>query len=139
VGNRSDSSAGLAQASSRRRKPPKKTAAVECLIVHRVAVPLVMLLAMSPFVTAAGQQRGTVDVRTGTGLIIGRVIDAETDRPISGAVVTTNLPAAPGSATPPPAPDSPGARRGRPEQVRVLTGQDGRFLFHRSRPAPPLS
>lgn len=92
-----------------------------------------VLLAGSLVAPATGHQSdGPDSPRTGTGLIIGRVVDAETDRPISGAIVMTTLPvAAPASPTPPPAPGSPGARGGRPGQVRVLTGQDGRFLFHR--------
>jgi hypothetical protein len=95
--------------------------------VHRFPVLYCLLLAGTLPATAAGQQPGT-------GLIVGRVIDAETDRPIAGAIVVTTLPVTgpPPSGPPaaPPAPGSPGARGGRPEQVRMLTGQDGRFLFH---------
>ena len=63
-----------------------------------------------------------------TGLIVGRVIDAGSGQPISGATVMLN-----GGITPaPPPPPTPGAPRPFVPPVqppRMLTDQEGRFAF----------
>src|SRR5688572_18357600 len=46
-----------------------------------------------------------------TGLIVGQVIDGDSGKPISGAIVSL------------------GAAAGPPQAPRVLTGSDGRFVF----------
>ncbi len=64
---------------------------------------------------------------TGTGFVVGQVVDAATNRPIPGAVVVTNIRTAvtngggrgagPAGGPPPTLP------------VRLVTGADGRFVF----------
>jgi carboxypeptidase family protein len=48
-----------------------------------------------------------------SGLIVGQVVDAENGRPINGVVVSMSGPVGPGGAA----------------QPRILTGNDGRFVF----------
>jgi len=55
---------------------------------------------------------------TGTGLIVGQIVDAATNTPIAGAVATINTGRGggpPGAASPP---------------ARLVTGPDGRFVLH---------
>jgi hypothetical protein len=63
----------------------------------------------------------------GSGIIIGQVVDAVTDRPIPEAVVSMNM--RPGAPMPGAAPATPVARGSLP-QDRVMTGADGRFVFY---------
>lgn len=61
------------------------------------------------------------------GIIVGRVVDAGTGQPVAEAAVTVSMrapappPSAPGGAT-------PVAVGGGPNNVRLLTGEDGRFV-----------
>ncbi|HEX5069340.1 MAG TPA: carboxypeptidase-like regulatory domain-containing protein [Vicinamibacterales bacterium] len=80
---------------------------------------------------AAQQFRVTQTPASGTALILGQIVDADTGKGIAGALVVLSLPIAPptpvGELTemrPPamPAPAAPGARR-------VLAAPDGRFVF----------
>ena len=81
----------------------------------------------TPHLDALQQKKHVVDEwddQTPTGLVIGRVVDATTGRPIANAIVT-HLPlgvAPPGDAPPGMGPVGQAA-------TRVLTNDDGRFLF----------
>src|SRR6186997_992037 len=83
--------------------------------------------------------------QTGTGLISGQVVDAATGRPIADATVTINMPqqgrgagpagrgginAASGDIAEQMAALMSGGGRGAPGPPRLLTGGDGRFMFH---------
>lgn len=61
-----------------------------------------------------GAQRGAEDRRGGdAGLIVGQVVDADSGRPLRGAVVVLAGPSGPAGAAHP----------------RILTGDDGRFVY----------
>jgi protocatechuate 3,4-dioxygenase beta subunit len=93
-----------------------------CLVAGLTAALAVTLSGQAP----APQQQPPPPVVT-TGLIVGRVIDAGSGRPVSGATVTLN-----GGITPTIPPPSPGAPRPfiPPQQPpRVLTDPEGRFAF----------
>jgi hypothetical protein len=72
---------------------------------------------------------------TGTGFILGRVVDADTGRGISGALVTLAPPPAPTSPigelteARPPAPPTGLTLQTGASSRRTLTALDGRFLF----------
>src|SRR6186713_3368056 len=76
--------------------------------------------------------------QTGTGLISGQVVDAATGRPIADATVTINMPqqgrgggpAGRGDIAEQMAALMSGGGRGAPGPPRLLTGGDGRFMFH---------
>ena len=94
------------------------------LVVGGLVVAVVALGATEPPRGRVGQSPGT---QTGvpqeppaTGLILGRVIDADSGQPLAGAVVSAPLPSLP------PAPGSPAPRA---EPVRVLTTTSGYFVF----------
>lgn len=98
--------------------------------VALVAGVLAFALQFAPDVAA--QQRGAgpppapfpAQPAKGTGLISGRVVDAATDQPIDAAVVTIvgRMQAPTGAPAP--------ARGAAPNQTRLLTGSDGRFVLH---------
>jgi hypothetical protein len=68
---------------------------------------------------AAAQETATPADTTGTGLVVGQVVDATSNKPLNGAVVRLS-----GR----PAPDTiPGASA--PSALLVMTGADGRFVF----------
>jgi hypothetical protein len=74
----------------------------------------------------------------GTGIVVGQVVDGSTGQPIAEAVVTLNArPNAPIGAARGAAPPPPGGRGAGATPDRVMTGQDGRFLF-RELPAGPV-
>jgi hypothetical protein len=82
-------------------------------------VPAVLLLG-GVWLAARGQGRGGP---APTGFILGRVVDAATNRPVVGATVSlSTLQAAPGDPSPLPLPASAVGSN-------ALTGSDGRFLF----------
>jgi hypothetical protein len=103
----------------------------------RASTRFVAILASLAFTVApsmAAWQRGAAPpptgagpaaAQTGTGLIIGQVVDAATNQPISGAIVVTNV-----------RPNAGAGRRaggagaaGPPMQpIRLITGADGRFV-----------
>jgi hypothetical protein len=106
--------------------------------MRRLRVTLVVLIASVIAVALqftprlAAQQRGAappgagqLTPPTGTGLIVGQVVDAATSQPIAGAIVVTNVRAnaagrrggGPGAAGPPIQP------------IRLVTGADGRFVL----------
>ena len=75
-----------------------------------VTIGLVVVVAMHVAITdAADQQRTPAPVKSPTGLVIGRVVDADGNAPITGAVVSLS-----GSGTQP---------------RRVIVDAQGRFMF----------
>lgn len=90
----------------------------------RLAVILATIFLMSP--TNASVQAPIVPGQpgssaTGTGFIVGKVIDGTTNRPVSNALVS--IVRSSGDAAPAPVPGVPQA------SPQVLTGNDGAFLF----------
>jgi hypothetical protein len=96
---------------------------------RRVALALAFGIVVLAITGASGRQRGAappapggappLGPATGTGLIVGRVLDADGDKPMQGAsVFLTPLGAAPGG---------PGAIGPRPQTV--VTGNDGVYMF----------
>ncbi|MEO7189463.1 MAG: carboxypeptidase-like regulatory domain-containing protein [Vicinamibacterales bacterium] len=88
-------------------------------IVGSLAVLIApLLLAQSPPAPGRGAAAGPPKA---TALIIGQVLDASTGQPISDAIVTLTGGRGAGPA---------GAARGPATPQRVMTGADGRFVFH---------
>ena len=88
---------------------------------HRILSFSIGLLMATATLASAPSQPGGRPRFTGTGLIVGRVVDAA-GRPVSGAIVDVGIG---GTRRQPPAPPRPDAI----ESVPVLTGQDGFFVF----------
>ncbi len=91
--------------------------------------------ALGSFSVAAQQRAGgppqitpTPPPLVTTGLIVGRVVDATTGKPVAGALVALN--GGPGRGAPPPG-VAAGVRAGGPppQLPRILTDSDGRFAF----------
>lgn len=72
---------------------------------HIVGVALVLAVQVGSGPTQGGDSM--------SGLIVGQVVDADTGRPLAGALVAISGPPGPGAVPPP----------------RILTGNDGRFVF----------
>ena len=84
---------------------------------------LLIILAVS-----SGSSGGQRDPQAAPqGLIVGRVVDAATERPIGGAVVTLQGASAVAAVRVPEAVTM--AQRGAAGQPRILTGADGYFVF----------
>jgi hypothetical protein len=69
----------------------------------------------------AAQAPLTPPPATGTGLIVGQVVDAASGGPIAGAVVSVNLPAS--------FPTQVAVGLAQPSRTQAMTGTDGRFAF----------
>ena len=79
-------------------------------------------------VRPAAQQPGAPPPPPPTALILGRVVDASTGKPIGGATVTMNVQVSRPPVSPAPPPGTPVPIQS--ETRRVTTGTDGQFVFH---------
>jgi protocatechuate 3,4-dioxygenase beta subunit len=75
---------------------------------------------------AAEQQQPPPQAPPASGLIVGRVVDAQSTRPVAGVFVALN-------GGPPQTPNAP-----RVAPVRTITDEEGRFLFRGIAPGPYL-
>jgi hypothetical protein len=117
--------------------------------MRKLVTPLLVTVFAAAWIAAGHTQQATPEAPKGTGIIIGRVVDAATDRAVGEVIVSMNVrPAAPlpgargvtpGARGAAPAgrgapaagvPRGGGARGGAVPQQRVLTGGDGRFVFY---------
>jgi protocatechuate 3,4-dioxygenase beta subunit len=75
-------------------------------------------------VAPQAQQPPPAATQTGTGLIVGTVIDAGSGRPVAGAIVSIN-----GGTPPAPAPVGRGGAPGVAPPARIVTDVEGHFAF----------
>ena len=92
---------------------PERMARRSLVAIYRTGACLAAALAAASVLSA--QQAGPAQP-AGTGVVLGRVIDAASSAPLAGVIVTLVPSAGPTGTTPPP--------------IRnILTDQQGRFVF----------
>src|SRR5687767_3652707 len=89
------------------------------MVVRRVVAPVLVSLASlaAPLIAAQAPPSGQAGPQippTSTALILGQVVDGSSNQPVAAAIVTL----------------MGGAGAGPTGRQRVMTGPDGRFVFH---------
>jgi hypothetical protein len=97
-------------------------------VVDRAAGPSSLPTQLQVVVSPRSLPGQTQAPKSGTGLIVGQVVDGTTDKPVGGALVTLNLAVASqvGRGQPPP----PGPAIQSLSNGRVFADGEGRFVFH---------
>jgi len=94
---------------------------------NRVIAGLVLVLILIALTIATGDTTTQRSTASRTGLIVGRVVDAATGRPVGGAIVTLQGTSTAAAARRPS--DVALAQSDASAQPRILTGTDGYFVF----------